>query len=515
MTAALRIRLLEVPLDRDEGGYAYTAQLILQGVPPFERAYDMKMPGLYYVYTLMLLFFGQTVMGIHLGLLVLNSATIVLVCLIGKRLFNTTIGVTTAASYAVMSVSWTVEGFSANAEHLLLVPAMAGILLLLYSLDSSRLWCFLAGGLLLGTAFIIKHQGMFFGGFAAFYLLWHFLRKPKNQPHHSLRQYLVFLMGMAAPFSLLCLYFWAVGLFGKFWFWLFEYTREYASLVTFQQGVQGFIAQIAKMADSMILLWLLAVIGVISLLIRKDFRCRLDFMGLFLLFSFAALIPGYYFYSHYFILILPVVAVLIGLGTGAVADLLANGRPAIKMVVPVLLAAIAITYTIVAERVYLFQSTPTAISRNNFGTNPFVESVEIGNYIKNHSCPEDTIAVLGSEPQICFYSNRRSATSHLYIYPLMGTHKYAQSMQQEMTREIEVAKPKYIVLINVPFSWLVGPESEKYIFRWWERYCNYYDLMGLVEIFPDHTRYRWEKELTGLTSISSQNYVMVFNRRQN
>ena len=42
----VRVRLLEVPLERDEGEYAYTAPLILQGIPPFRLAANMKLPGL-------------------------------------------------------------------------------------------------------------------------------------------------------------------------------------------------------------------------------------------------------------------------------------------------------------------------------------------------------------------------------------------------------------------------------------------------------------------------------------
>ena len=33
-TAGLRIRLLDVPLERDEGEYAYAGQLILRAIPP-------------------------------------------------------------------------------------------------------------------------------------------------------------------------------------------------------------------------------------------------------------------------------------------------------------------------------------------------------------------------------------------------------------------------------------------------------------------------------------------------
>ena len=34
----VRVRLREMPLERDEGEYAYSGQLILQGIPPYREA---------------------------------------------------------------------------------------------------------------------------------------------------------------------------------------------------------------------------------------------------------------------------------------------------------------------------------------------------------------------------------------------------------------------------------------------------------------------------------------------
>ena len=47
LVIAIRIRLLGIPLERDEGEYAYAGQLMLQGIPPYELAYNMKFPGTY------------------------------------------------------------------------------------------------------------------------------------------------------------------------------------------------------------------------------------------------------------------------------------------------------------------------------------------------------------------------------------------------------------------------------------------------------------------------------------
>ena len=48
--AIIRIRLLNIPLERDEGEYAYFGQLMLDGIPPFKAAYTMKFPGTHFMY---------------------------------------------------------------------------------------------------------------------------------------------------------------------------------------------------------------------------------------------------------------------------------------------------------------------------------------------------------------------------------------------------------------------------------------------------------------------------------
>src|SRR5437588_12691628 len=71
--AGIRWRLREMPLERDEGEYAYAGQLILQGIPPYQLAYNMKLPGTYLAYAAFLRTFGETPAGIHLGLSLANG----------------------------------------------------------------------------------------------------------------------------------------------------------------------------------------------------------------------------------------------------------------------------------------------------------------------------------------------------------------------------------------------------------------------------------------------------------
>lgn len=81
----IRLRFLEVPMERDEGEYAYMGQNLLRGALPYSEAYNMKLPGIYFIYAAVLVFFGQTHTGVHSALLLVNIATSLMLYVIGRR----------------------------------------------------------------------------------------------------------------------------------------------------------------------------------------------------------------------------------------------------------------------------------------------------------------------------------------------------------------------------------------------------------------------------------------------
>src|SRR5438445_4596961 len=80
-----RIRLSGLPLERDEGEYAYTGQLLVHGIPPYKLAYSMKFPGTAAVYALVMSIFGQSATGIHIGLIFINLVAVGLIFLLGRE----------------------------------------------------------------------------------------------------------------------------------------------------------------------------------------------------------------------------------------------------------------------------------------------------------------------------------------------------------------------------------------------------------------------------------------------
>jgi 4-amino-4-deoxy-L-arabinose transferase-like glycosyltransferase len=131
------------------GEYAYMGQLILQGIPPYIGAYNMKLPGTYVMYALIMSVFGQNIQGIHFGLTIVNGVTVLLVFLLARKLVSEAAALTACAAYALLSLSPSVLGFAGHATHFVVLPALGGILTLFYAVRNNKLYVYFWSGVLL------------------------------------------------------------------------------------------------------------------------------------------------------------------------------------------------------------------------------------------------------------------------------------------------------------------------------------------------------------------------------
>src|SRR5882757_959894 len=508
---AIRIRLLGVPLERDEGEYAYAGQLILQGIPPYTLAYNMKFPGTYAAYAAIMSIFGQTITGIHLGLLLVNVATIVLVFLLGRRLVNSVVGLIAGMSYAVLSISPSVLGFAGHATHFVLPPVLGGTLLLLNTTSRRPFGRLFVSGLLFGVGFLMKQPAVFFVLFGAIYLVSNSLHRRFRLEKIFLRT-LIFSAGVILPLAITCLLLWRIGVFDRFWFWTIDYARQYGSMVPFSQAPRFFFYSAKEVIVACWPIWMLAGIGLVAGLWERRTRPVAAFLLGFLFFSALALCAGFYFRLHYFILLLPAVSLLVGVGIGRLSDLSVD-RLIVVRFIPILILGFALGWPVLAERKFFFEASPAGASRMIYPDGPFVESIRIAEYLREHTNRNDTIAVLGSEPQIYFYSGRHSATGHIYTYGLMETQKYASQMQQEMIREMERAHPRFLMAVVRGDSWLQRPESERLIFTWANEYAaQNYTVAGFVNmVAPDKTDYYFDNVPQSVPQLGR--YILIYQRK--
>ena len=513
-TGAVRVRLLSLPLERDEGEYAYAGQLLLQGVPPYELAYNMKLPGSYFALAAGMAIFGKTISGVHLTLLAANSAASIFVFLLGRRLFGTTAGLVSCASYSVMSLSPAVAGLAAHATQFVVLFAVPATLLLWKFGESGRPCILFWSGLLYGMAFLMKQQGICFVVFGGLVLFW-FMAEHRWTPRSAAKRFLLFVLGAVLPFGLVCLGLAASGVFGRFWFWTFTYAASYAAALPLQEGLANLTGHMKSTFDLSAGLWLLAGIGFAAVAIRK-LRRAAGFTALLWLASFAGTAIGLYFRPHYFVLMLPAFSLLLGMAICWMQRALqVKTMPFVFQSLPLILFGAILAWVVFYQSLVFFQMSPVRVCRTLYASNPFVESEMVSDYLRDHSAPGARVAVIGSEPEIYFESQRRSATGYIYTYALMEQQRDALKMQKEMIQEIETARPEYLVYVSYNLSWLFQPLSDHTLLRWFDDFSSRnYDCVGFVRPGSSgQINASWRKVSNGNAGIPPGEYLSVFRRK--
>jgi 4-amino-4-deoxy-L-arabinose transferase-like glycosyltransferase len=513
--AAIRVRLLQVPLERDEGEYAYAGQLFLQGVPPYKLAYSMKLPGTSFAYAVSMSLFGQTIAGIRLGLLLVNAGTTLLLFFLGRRMLGPLPALATAAAFASLSLSTEMLGIFAHATHFVLLPATAGLLGLLAAVDSGRVAMFFLSGLCFGLAVLMKQPGAVFPLFALSWLAWTRFAAHRRESRQLLREGIALSVGTIVPLAATATALAFLGVFDKFWFWTVQYAGEYGTALPLSEGFVLLRDAASRIVPPSIFLFGLSALGLIMLLWPRSGNRHRLFLVAFLVFSFIGVSPGLYFREHYFILLLPAISLLVGAAFDETEYIVSRTGPRRAMpLVLLVVGTLACAQSVYAQMELYFQMSPERVSRSLYGINPFAESVEIGRYIQNHTRPDDRVAVFGSEPQIFFYSGRRSATGHIYMYGLMERHPFARRMQEEMIREIEASRPAYVIWVKVPTSWLELRDSERLIFDWAGPYISAkYEIVGhLVHVGTEQTKFFWDAAATAVP-LGEASMVLVLRRK--
>ncbi len=259
-TAAIRVRLLSMPLERDEGEFALAGQLIRQGHPPYDRLYNMKWPGTYYGYALIESVFGESTKGIRLGILCLNSVSIVLVYLIGRRLLDAYAAAAAAIVYAILSLSPGMLGVAGHATHFVVLAVLAAVLSLQQAFSTRRLSLFLLAGFFAGLAPVMKQPGIVFTAFIASY--WLFLEVRAGESRRVvIRHGISLLTGIGLAIGLMLGSVVATHTFRTFWLWTVSYARHYGPRSTASEAVQQFFLGLSLSVGPGLLFWILAGAG--------------------------------------------------------------------------------------------------------------------------------------------------------------------------------------------------------------------------------------------------------------
>lgn len=517
--AAVRFRLRDMPLERDEGEFAYGGQLLLNGHWPGQGIHTVKLPGTHAAYAVLMSVFGQTCAGVHLGFLVVNCAAVVLIFLFARALVGALAGPIASAAYAVMSVSPDALGTAAHATHFVVLFALPGLLLLWQAASAAGPPLFLCSGLLLGTSVLMKHNGLLFVLFGALWITESAVTGKLGTKWHVAKAFAAFMVGLAAPFLVLLLLLWRGHTLENVWFWSVTYARAYSLP---DPGLYlGFRILLQRLPHVMELPFYAALLGLGALWLTHHYRRAALFACGFLLSSVVAVVPGFHFRPHYYVLLMPALALLTGAAVHRAAEFIRGGSPVptapnekqypltdstpdrpvnphlnvfrrCAAALPLLLFAGFAVKAVARESEFFFRLTPIEACRRLYESQPFPEALVLAQYLREHSPQTERIAVLGSEPEIFFYSRRLSATGFIYCYPIAERQPFAQSMRQQMSQEIEAARPQFVVQVRNWTSWFARPAPLKRI----DDLCSglmpgNYHLIGVCEFSPEKSIPEW------------------------
>lgn len=482
---ALRAPCVSIPLERDEGEYAYIAQRALLGEVPYRDIFDQKPPGVFALYAVPFVLFGQSVEAIHVFMYVCTLVTTVLIAMLVSRIADARAGVLAALAFAVMSIDPRLLATAANTEKFMILATVGMMLCALAGLDTRRRLWWLGCGVCGGLAFWIKQVAIADLAFVAMIpVCGHWPIKGRRAVRSLLLDHAALVAGLVCASIPIIVYFVRTGAWDAFLDCVFLHNFQYVQQVSWSGRWHNLGLAAAHLAGSHWAVWVLSVGGVVFGC-RGRCWCRWFLCG-WLLFSFVGVSLGGLYSYHYFVQLLPALAALAGLGLARPAGWFASRPVAARYGGWAALVLGVVGPVVLASRAVFAAPSPAAASRAMYRLNPFAQSVAIGRYVKEHSAPDETVFILGSEPQILFYAHRKSASRYIFVYPLTGSFGDALDRQKQVAEEVLRARPRHIVIVLIPTSHRLGRGSELYLWnavRQWVR--DGYRVVGLEAYGPN------------------------------
>ncbi len=444
----MRMTTLSIPLERDEGEYAYIAQQILHGAVPYRDAFDQKPPGVFLIYLIGFALFGQSTVGIHLFMHLWTIGSAVLLYRLVSRFSGTGAGLAAALALVVMTAGRGVIGTAANTEIFMILPMIGSLLCVIPRTGRPGILRLIAAGALGACACWIKQiAAMDLLLVAGWVLVWDLLDRAKSKWLRVLVDQLCIAAGAAIVSAVVLGYFAIRGAMHDFWFCVFTYNFHYSSTEasTFGSMLANFGSTFPKLLAGDWPYWLAMFFGLILLYRKKSWRV-LGFYCAFFITSFIGVCVGGYFRPHYYTQILPALAGLAGVGIVGFLQLVQSRIDRQSRILAVVVTvAILLIIPIDYNGNILFAANSKLQSFRVYGPTPFIYSPELGEDLRSKTSPDDTILIMGTEPQILFYAQRRSASRYIFFNPLGARYEDVLNDQKQALHEIDQNRPKYIV----------------------------------------------------------------------
>jgi 4-amino-4-deoxy-L-arabinose transferase-like glycosyltransferase len=444
----------EFLLNPDELLWAVAAREFLAGKTLYREVWLDKPPGATLIYAAIFAFTGVKMLAIRIFAPVYVFLTALVVRAITKKLFDDRIAWMAAFLFSYLSVNYFPEDMILlNTELLMLLPLSGATWCFLRGLihDDQRVAYFIAAGILTAVATLIKPVALLN---LLFFAVAPFFPKSRRDARTILTAAFNTFAGMALVFGAFYLILDVTDAREAFLRDALLTGAHYVADQTWAETLRrstGLLSYVGYNA---------AFVALAAYALRKRDNGH-TWMWLWLVASLLGAVAGRRFYGHYFIQLMPPLAILAAVGLRGLEKRL-RSAPTIQVraFAAALLVVTAFSFYRFQERTIVF-AFDTVIRRpiaDRWLLVRFNRDIHnIAAYVDSNTAPHDAIFVWGFKPEIYYASKRPLASRYLSFVPLTGwTHgmpatlDFSEQSQWVLGRklllaDLESSKPLYII----------------------------------------------------------------------
>ena len=476
IAAAVRIPLLGIPLERDEGEYAYIAWRLGHNELPYRDWVDQKPPAVFWTYRAALALPLDPIRAVHLAALLFSAASSCALFFLALRFMNRFWGFMAASLFTLLSADPFAQGTAANTEVFMLLPLVLSQIALLKAADNPRnVLLMIVCGALTGIAIAFKQVAAL--NWFLLIALYPIFAAAEKRWRNSLAFAAWSIAGVVAVAGFVAVYFWIHHGLTELVDNVFTHNLEYIGAMTWSDRLQFCSETLTRLARTEVLAWIFSAAGLIALIVAGKGKW-FAFLAGWLITSTIGVSASGYFFPHYFQQLLPPLALISVFG----ALLLSELRPWRTSWIPG--ALFSLLFALLPLKTlwpFWFSYTPADAVRAIYPGNFFAEMPEFAARIAQVTSSEQRVFVFGAEPELLFYAQRVSATRYIFLFPLYGPYRNAREKQIAAADEIQRATPA--AAVYVPNDLFFNPGSDQYFTDWTLSYLeqNFYPDTWLIK----------------------------------
>ncbi|HST26011.1 MAG TPA: glycosyltransferase family 39 protein [Gaiellaceae bacterium] len=388
LAVLFRLPFFGAPLTADEGGYAEAARLWARGATLYRDIWVDRPQGLVIVFRAVLSA-GTSTEAIRAAAAVVGALAVVATLFLALRLVGRTAAFACALLMATAGASPFIESFTLAGELLASLAAVLSLLAFTAYLRTRAIAWVVAAGLLTGCALMIKQSGFDAGLAIVAYLLW-------SERRRAAAPVGLLIGAAAAPLLAGAL---AAVTFHRWWFAVVSYRGSGDSLVTgsFVHRLDLFAQSLPGLAQGLGLFVLLAVLG---------WRGSPLLVRMWLGAGIIGVLGGGNFHTHYYIQLVPPLAILAGLGVEKAIARRA-GRLALAY------GAVAVATLVVT--VPLWFDGPRAQAKTIWPHDPHLQhDAAVVRYVRAHTRPDQKVLVLWAAADVYYLADREPVLPYMW-----------------------------------------------------------------------------------------------------